>query len=494
MDASALVLALAAVLLTGCAEASEPELVTVPVTEATASNAEDDHVASNTIDGDPDTRWSAEGRAEGDGNVGPWLIWRLDGSYELHEVELAFYEGDNENPTSFHLEVSEDGLDWERVVSATASGSTVDPEPFPFEPNAATHVRYVGEGRETTEWNSITSARFVGVALAADGDAETKGKDAAVEDRSPPTNPGADTERMVSHGQVLRPSDVGVLDPMELTPSGAVTTTHDGQVVTGLDIEVEGRDAFAITVRHDDVVIRDNRLRFPDGAQGIDITPDARGAIVEHNEFDAVRLSSIRKGTGSSNNNIGQRAVHVRGSRAQVRRNHLVFVRSGIRAVGDGARIEENYVSGLADADEDSPGGGSLHGTSISVPGDVEDVVIARNRVVAGQSGGIVLYAQGGPLIDVAVQDNLVVGRGNGFGLYGGRTHVEQGHYIDNRGIRIEGNHFEGVFGFADVAGEGTNAGVDMSRPANTFDGNRWVSRHGDLVARCGITSDDCEN
>jgi hypothetical protein len=483
----------AAILLAGCSEAPEPELVTVPVTEASASDAEDDHVASNTIDGDPDTRWSAEGRAEGDGNAGPWLVWRLDGSYELHGVELAFYEGDNQNPSIFHLEVSEDGHDWERVLSATASGRTADPEPFAFEPHAATHVRFVGEGRETSEWNSITNARLEGVALAADRDTGTNGQNAAADDRPLPSDPGADADRVVTHGEELRPTDVGVLDPTDLTPSGAVTTTHDGQFITGLDIEVEGRDAFAITVRHDDVVIRDNRLRFPDGAQGIDITPDARGAVVEHNEFDAVQLSALRKGTGSHNNNIGQRAVHVRGSRAQVRRNHFVFVRSGIRAVGDGARIEENYVSGLADADEDSPGGGSLHGTSISVPGDVDDVVIARNRLVAGQSGGIILYAQGGPLTDIEVVDNLVIGRGEGFGLYGGRTHLEQGHFEYNHGVRVEGNRFTGDFAYPEVQGGGTNTAVDLSRPDNTFEGNRWVTGPDDVDARCGITHDECE-
>jgi hypothetical protein len=480
-------------LLAACSGPSTPDSVQAGVTTAVASGSDGEHVASNTLDGDYETRWSAEGRAGGDGDSGPWIIWQLDGAYELEEATIAFHAGDNGNPTSFHLDVSVDGRDWDRAVSATASGRTVEGEAFPFEPQVARYVRYVGEGRESSAWNSITVAKFEGVRLDTAPETQDPGSEAS---NGPPAgaNRGTEASETVSHGEQLGARHVGVTATDSLTPSGPVVTTRDGQVIERLEIHVGGREQTAVVVRHDDVVVRDNRLRFPDGAQGIHIDSEASGALVEHNELDAVRLSESRQGTTSSNNNVGQRGIHVRGPDAVIRRNHLVFVRSAIRIVGDRARVEENLVSELADAAEDSPGGGSLHGTSISLPGDAEGVVVARNRVLAGQSGGIVLYAQGGPLIDIAVLDNLVVGRGDGFGLYGGRTHVEQGHFVGNSGLRIEGNRFEGVFGFPDVVGEGTNAGVDLSRPGNTFDGNRWVSRRGDLVARCGITSDECED
>jgi hypothetical protein len=476
---------LLALILAGCTVGTPaPDAAPVDVgIETVSASAEDgEHVAANTVDGDPDTRWSAEGRANGDAAAGPWIAWQLDDAYDLHEIELAFYEGANGNPTSFHVEVSEDGQAWTRVLTTTASGASDDPESFSFEAHRASHVRYVGEGRRTSAWNSITMVDLE-AARTADQD-ERAGPD-----------PGASGAggSAVSHGAELRETDVGLTPAGDLRPSGPVTTTHDGQVVSGLDIVAEGRDEVAVTVRHDDVVVRQNRIRFPDGAGGVDIEPEARGARIEHNVLDAVRLSDVRKGTTSSNNNIGQRGMHVRGPDALVRRNHLVYVRSGIRVTGDGARVEENLVARLADASEDSADGGSLHGTSVSVPGDVQDVVVARNLLRAGQSGGVVLYAQGGPLRDVRVLDNHIVGDGRGFGIYGGRTHPEQGHVEDNEGIRIEGNRFQGTFGFDDVVGEGTNTAVDLAREGSTFEDNRWIADNQDLQARCGITQDDCE-
>lgn len=470
-------LALVALVLSACA--AEPEQI--PVASIVASAEDGEHIAANTLDEDPATRWSAEGRAATGDDL--WLVWRLDGAFELREARLSFYEGANANPTTFHLDVSADGRSWDRVLTATSSGDTTGPEAFPLDTDAVTHVRYVGEGRETTAWNSITEAGFTGVPM-----------DAAHTDTSEPPPSPSTSSRPVTHGAELSERDVGVTTTADLVPSGPVVTTHDGQVIEGLDILVEGRDAFALVVRHDDVIVRDNRLRFVDGGQGIDIEPDAQRALIEHNELDAVRLSEVRSGTTDSNNNVGQRAVHVRGTQATVRRNHVALARSGIRVLGNGAQVVENYVSELARADDDSPDGASLHGTSISLPGDASDVVVARNRAIAGQSGGIILYARRGPLTDIDVTDNLVVGRGEGFGVYGGRTHTDEGHHQENRGIRIEGNRFQGTFGFPEVAGEGTNAAVDVARPDSSFEGNRWMNGEDGLPARCGITRDECED
>ena len=103
------------------------------------------------------------------------------------------------------------------------------------------------------------------------------------------------------------------------------------------------------------------------------------------------------------------------------------------------------------------------------------------------------MYPRNGPLRNILVENNLVVGVGLGFGIRGGRASTDHGHYCDNRDQRIEGNRFQGTFGFPSALGEGTNAGVDLGRPGNTFTDNRWVDGTSDLPARCGVSQNACE-
>lgn len=309
----------------------------------------------------------------------------------------------------------------------------------------------------------------------------------------------------VAHGEGLRPGHVGIDPERELQASGPIETTEHGQVIEGLHISAQGRDESGLTVRHDDVIIRNNRIDHEDGATGIMVEDDASGVLIEWNELDAIELSLRAVGHrsdgdgGSLNNNVGQRAIQIEGSNATVRRNLLRFTRSGIRVVSDGVIIEENYIAELASryrTDEDgrfidSPDGKKLHGTAGSIPGGSDDVQFVRNRLPAGDSGGINVYGEYGPNEDILIADNLLVGTGEGFAIYGGRTH-DPDNFERHRSIRIEGNRFTGQFGFTDVLGEGTNAAVDLDRPGNTFVGNRWVDETDDLPARCGIEQDDC--
>jgi hypothetical protein len=180
--------------------------------------------------------------------------------------------------------------------------------------------------------------------------------------------------------------------------------------------------------------------------------------------------------------------MEIRGDNATVRRNRIKFVRSAMRITGDGVNIIENYVDHLATQAE-SCADGSLHGTSVALPGGQDGVSVLRNRVVAGASGGIIMYAQSKPITNATVENNLIVGDGRGFGLYGGRTHDA---YEGNRNIKINNNRFDGHFRYPNVKGEGTNAAVDLSRSGNTFNTNRWVGSNTDLPARCGISQDAC--
>ena len=300
------------------------------------------------------------------------------------------------------------------------------------------------------------------------------------------------------HGSELRTTDVGVRLPAgALRNSGAVTTTRHGQVIEGLDITVSGRGTAGVRVRHDDVVVRDVVIRHLDGADAVRIERGVRGARVEHSTFDAVHMAPtavghLRNDDGTyRNNNVGSRSIDAHGQ-VDIARNHVVVTRGGFRIRAQGSRVRENLVERLFTS-ADSPGGAATHGTSISLPGGVEDVRVERNRVVAGSSGGIVLYGEHGPLRRITIADNLVTGLGEGMGIYGGRSHLHTGAFREHRDVRIDGNRFDGRFGFPNVLGGGTNTAVDLSRPGNSFDGNRWVGGRADLPARCGIRQDACE-
>lgn len=302
----------------------------------------------------------------------------------------------------------------------------------------------------------------------------------------------------ITHGSELRVELVGPRTQHgDLRASEPVASQRDGQVIEGLAITVHDRGNAGVAIRHDDVVVRDVEIRHLDGADGIRVEAGVTGARVEHSRFDAVRMAPtavghLRNPDGTyRNNNVGSRAIDARGQVA-AHRNHIVLTRSGVRLRAAGSSATENLVERLFTA-ADSPGGASTHGTSISLPGGNRDTVVARNRVVARASGGIVLYAEHGSHLRVSVTDNLVVGRGEGMGIYGGRSHLSTGHYRDNREVRIEGNRFSGEFGFPAVLGAGTKSAVDLSQPGNTFSDNRWLDGEELLQARCGIRQNACE-
>ena len=302
----------------------------------------------------------------------------------------------------------------------------------------------------------------------------------------------------LDHGEQLTADHVGLRDQARaLTASGPIITQRDGQVIEGLAISVSGRGEVGVLVQHDDVVVRDNRIRHGAGADGIRVRSGTSGTVIEHNVLDAVKMAPTALGHlpngdgGYLNNNIGSRSIHA-AAPATVRRNHILLARSGIRLTASATTVIENHVERLFTA-ADSPEGASTHGTSISSPGGHRDIVIARNHVVAGASGGIVLYAEGGPQRRIDVVDNLIVGRGEGMGIYGGRSHLHAGHYERNEQVRIDRNRFTGRFGHPGVLGGGTNTAVDLTRPGNSFRANRWQTEGADLLARCGIRQNDCE-
>ena len=279
----------------------------------------------------------------------------------------------------------------------------------------------------------------------------------------------------ITHGTQLTVDMVGLPAGWSGTNSGAIVSTHDGQTIENRNVDVSSGPA--IEIRHNNVTVQYCRVSHRSGANGVVIVSGVTGATVQFNHFNGHYRTS--------EGNFGSIGVLSYGA-AYTYRNFFQGGRDGTHPYGRYNQFVENWVDDL----HKNPG---AHNDAVHMGGRQgrSDVVIARNRVVAGSPGGIDLYPRHGPLQGVDIFDNYVVGKGVGFGIRGGRTPFHD--HSNNTDIRIEGNRFSGTFGYPDALGEGTNAGVDTSKPGHTWVNNRWVDGSSDLPARCGVTSNACD-
>ncbi|MBS4208863.1 DNRLRE domain-containing protein [Bacillus sp. FJAT-50079] len=128
---------------------AEQAAIKYEIVDVTASE-HDGNVPENTIDDDLGTRWSAQGE-------GQWLIVDLGKVAEVGYVGLAFHSGDIRQ-TFFDLELSADGVTWNRVLENQASsGASVNLEAFDFQDQPARYVKFIGLGNSRNDWNSLTA-------------------------------------------------------------------------------------------------------------------------------------------------------------------------------------------------------------------------------------------------------------------------------------------------------------------------------------------------
>ena len=277
--------------------------------------------------------------------------------------------------------------------------------------------------------------------------------------------------------------NTGLSDPSSLGPetTSMVVSTHDGQVIEDLDIQSAGSGNRAIWVRHDNVTVRNCLISHFDRANGVAVSNDASGVVIEHNDFDA-GLEEWVSDSGS--------ICILSGGDTTIRRNHLAGYRAGMALTGDDITVVENY---LARNYTGARPHWTMKGSGLTYRGTQGsgNVVIERNLInlTATRSSGTNLYAVD-PIRNVVVRDNYYIGHGGGWGLVGGDT--SHGSKESNENIRIEGNRFDGDFEWPDVLGEGTNAGVNMGRPGAVWTNNRWVGGTRDLAPRCGTRQDAC--
>ncbi|MBI1290629.1 DUF4955 domain-containing protein [bacterium] len=125
----------------------------VPVTGVVASTEDGVNVATNVLDGDLGTRWSASGD-------GATITFDLGSVAAVNRIDLSWYQGDTRT-SDFRIELSDDGSAWREALELTSSsGTTLAAQTTYFTGGPARFVRLVGYGNSVNDWNSITEARL----------------------------------------------------------------------------------------------------------------------------------------------------------------------------------------------------------------------------------------------------------------------------------------------------------------------------------------------
>lgn len=118
------------------------------VVKVTAAGT-DGNLPENVLDGNIDTRWSYQSPTNG------WITLELPEVLPVGYVGVAVYNG-AASKAIFDIELSEDGVNFTKVFSGKSSGTTIGLEGYDCKGMNAKYVRYVGSGRENSQWNSVT--------------------------------------------------------------------------------------------------------------------------------------------------------------------------------------------------------------------------------------------------------------------------------------------------------------------------------------------------
>lgn len=108
------------------------------IADATDSSAKaNSSKATDAIDNNDNTYWSADGN-------GQYLELNTGGLATVNAVKIKFYDGDKRTAT-FDVDVSTDGIIWQRVLSNQNSQVTTDLERYAFSSQTARYLRLVNQ-------------------------------------------------------------------------------------------------------------------------------------------------------------------------------------------------------------------------------------------------------------------------------------------------------------------------------------------------------------
>ena len=224
----------------------------------------------------------------------------------------------------------------------------------------------------------------------------------------------------------------------DLTASGPVTTTHDGQVIEKLNI-VAGWGP-ALTISHQNVTVRACRIRVGGGsAARIHQTPNPVNLTLDHVTIDGDDSEDVAATLWSTHLKHCQISGH----------------RVGLHPGGD-VHMEHCYFHGMYEFHQS-------HNNSWSLQGGQVNVLCEKSFMEGFSSAAVSFYARLGPITDVTFRDNVLV-RASAAGYYnmlGPLTnHAWAAHCTR---FTVQNNLWQG----AGVAG-----GHNLTAPPNVWSGN----------------------
>ncbi|RYG87095.1 MAG: hypothetical protein EON59_08375 [Alphaproteobacteria bacterium] len=220
-------------------------------------------------------------------------------------------------------------------------------------------------------------------------------------------------------------TNTGVPDGVTLLPSGSIVVTKPGTVISGLNI------TGTVYINADNVTLQNCKITAA-AFSVVHITEGSTGVVVKDCEINGV-------GT----NNDGSCGIFGGGT---FLRNNIYNVENGIALSGtQGNVIEDNYIHSLKAS-------GAPHYDGIQIDGGQTDTIVRGNTVINdhGQTAAVMIDNYFGPIKNILVTDNLLVG--------GGYTIYSDGQFGGGSmtGIQITNNHVGGG-GYGDLNANSTS-------------------------------------
>jgi len=181
-------------------------------------------------------------------------------------------------------------------------------------------------------------------------------------------------------------SNTGVPAGVTLMPSGSITISTPGAVVSGLDIHgTVYIDASNVTLQ--DCQITSNSYAVVKVKSGL------TGVVIQNNEIN---------GVGSGND--GSHGIMGSGTFLN---NEIYNVENGITLTGGDTVIKDNYIHNLKAS-------GAPHYDGIQIDGGISNVLIQHNTVINdyGQTSAVMIDNWFGPISNIKVDGNYLAGGG----------------------------------------------------------------------------------
>ncbi|MGY3290086.1 hypothetical protein ACVWWP_003153 [Bradyrhizobium sp. LM3.6] len=178
-------------------------------------------------------------------------------------------------------------------------------------------------------------------------------------------------------------TNTGVSAGVTLTPSGGMEINTPGAVISGLDI------TGMVVINAPNVTLKDCKISG-DGWTVVRVASGITGAVIENCDIN---------GMGTGGQGITGQGTFLN--------NNIHGCGDGIGVGGDNTVIQNNYI-------HDMQGTSDSHFDGIQADGDLSNLTISHNTVINEhtQTGAIMLDNYWGPIDNVKIDNNLLVGGG----------------------------------------------------------------------------------